>query len=656
MITIFSIFLIGFFYLSALSNSLLGANSGSLISAVLNKNTAASYQLYTLLSSIFNALPLPFLTPAGKTALLSIFSAIFCFILLYLIIKEIADSQYFNKWLAIAVIFIAGLNYTIWLYSITTEIIALNALIILALFYFAVKFYKTQQKKYLYLIFWILGLGVSHHYSFIFVLPSIIYLFYFKKNQLRLKSKTIVFGLIFLLAGLLPFIYSIYALKTSTDFSLIESLKFIFNNQEGIFTSETFKNILSRNRLILIETLFYFILDDYKLIGIIFFILGLLFFMRLKKSENKPILTAVILNLIFFGPLFFFLNNFLFLINNFFYFYIYEKFLFVFYFFLSVFIYFGLQFAYNLFQKYIIGRYIQKKALKQTASLVVMIIIFLYPAHLFIKNSPVIYSLKNDQTAENLGRDVLMSAEKNSIIILSDNILYSNAQYINSNLNLKQNKNKVLVSLNKLPKNQNFKKLLNLNYPKLKFTNDNKIIQDLILSNKDNFAVYTDNPNPDFLSADKLKQYVFAPQGFLYKLEKNKFNIKQVEKNISLFWSNSANKNLADLVKKNNRQFANLYLTEIIDLYRKAHQNSALFYLISNDLNKALAHIKNAETLDDKDNSYNFFLLAIYYQKTKNCRKAEEAIEKAISIPSSNQDQYKMYLSQRELIKNQCQK
>lgn len=653
---IISLLFIVLIYFITFTNTLLGGDSGELVSAVITKSTAhpPGYPSYILLGILLKNLPFSFLTTAGKVALTSTFSTIISLYVLYLLIQELTYPKYFSKYIVLLTLLILSVNYLVWLYTIVPEVFPLNVVIILSIFYFSIRFYRTNYRKYLYLMVLFIGFGITHHHTFVLVLPAVFYLIYLKRDKISLKSREIVSLFVFFMIGLLPLIYLVYAGINKSEIAwdktdtVIGFFNVLLRLKYGTFVATPLVFNTPQQRLTQLKNLYNFILDDFLILGLIFFLLGVFFFLRLSSSPLKKMLKAAFISLVFFGPLFIFYANFPLL--NAFYLATIERFFLVFYFFFAIFIYLGIYFfIYHLFTP-LINLILKNTFLKKFTSYTLLLLLLIYPVGLFKKNYDIIHALRNDRTAENLGIDVLQSTVDNSVLLLdSDNMLFT-TQYIYFDIP-KYRKNKNVIHANKL-KDDNYQEIIKKHYPKLEFKKNTKYpdkITNFIANNKNSFHIYSENTIP----IDGLDGYEWVTNGLIFKLVKSdQVKAQGNIDNIRKFWQTSLNKDLVKEYKQNKLKFKNLFLASLLPIYADAHRHTAYYLLYMNQLEEARKHIQEAIDLEyDEVNFDKYDLFSIYFQKKGECKKAESVIDQALTQYTSER-----YLRQLQTVAKECYK
>lgn len=660
---IFALLSILFTYLSSIGNTIFGGDAGGLVSAILTKGFPhpPGYPLYTMLGIIANILPVS-LSPAGKITLISLFSTFFSLILFTAIIKEIATPQYVHKIILSVATYLIGFNYLIWLYSIVPEVFPLNTAITLSLFYSAIKWHKTQRTEYLYFIFFLIGLGIAHHHTFVIVIPSIIYLLYSKRKKLHTTYKEKIFMALAFCIGILPLLYLLYhrsEVVWGNTRTLANFITVLTRAQYGSFTAGHFVSNLASHRILQVKNLLFFTRNDFTFWGLIIAGAGLIFYLTRKKSETKTLLAAVLINIFLFGPVFLFYANFP--LASDIYFATVERYLIIYYFFFGMLLYFGFYWVYTLCNRYVINRLVDKTYFKKSLKICILIMIGLLPLQLFMKNTRFIYSLKNDRTAENFGTDILRVPEKNVLIFASSDTVLFNTQYI-YHAYPRLRKNVIFIDPVKFKTNNDYQRIIQDAYPRIRIASFDKdqtnflltMTSHLILPNIPVFdAIYSDITYPFKSPSD----YTWIPYGVMYKLEKK--SLAKDPKNIQYnewFWKNSFSQRIINTLKKDNTALSHFFTQEIISQYAGGHQRTGYYYLdLDQRLDLAKRHIQDAIFLEPK-NSYNYLLLSNYYFRAKQCSAAEKTILDKTSLKSNdfNDKNRVLFLSQLDAIGNQC--
>lgn len=363
-------------------------DSGELVTVAYTLGIAhpPGYPLFTLLAHLFTYLPIN--SVAWRVNLFSAVCSAATLVFVYLIIKKITK----NSLAAVGTAAILGLSQLFWLYSLVTEVFALNN------FFTVLTIYLALEKRWLLLSF-VLGLSLSNHHTIILIFPALAYLVWSKKI---LNFKLLIVYCLLLIAGLTPYIYFWIRAKTaimpvawSYPDTLPALLKLISRSDYGTFAptagSDPALVTLADKGQQLVKFFSYF-LEDFWWPIIIPIILGL--FVGLKKYFRFTIflLLAFLLSGIFFLTY----ANFPITDQTGFGLAAVERFYLLPYLFLALLVGLGI----SIFNKKIN-----------------LILISFYAVMLLINNFGLV-NQKNNFWAENLGKNILLGAPKNALILV----------------------------------------------------------------------------------------------------------------------------------------------------------------------------------------------------------------------------------------------
>lgn len=364
-------------------------DSGELVTVAYTLGIAHSpgYPLFTLIAH-FLFTYLPFNSVAWRVNLFSAVCSAATLVFIYLIIKKITK----NKLAGVGAAVILGLSQTFWLYSLVTEVFALNNLFAVLIIYLAL------EKRWLLMSF-VLGLSLSNHHTIILIFPALAYLVWSKKN---LNLRLLIVYCLLLIAGLAPYLYFYIRAKTavvpvawSYPDSLPALFKLISRADYGTFAptvgSDPALVTLADKGQQLVKFFNYF-LEDFWWPIVLPIILGL--FVGLKKYFRF----TVFLLLAFFVSGIFFLTyaNFPISDQTGFGLAAVERFYLLPYLFLALLVGLGI----SIFNKKIN-----------------LILISFYAVMLLINNFGLV-NQKNNFWAENLGKNILLGAPKNAVILV----------------------------------------------------------------------------------------------------------------------------------------------------------------------------------------------------------------------------------------------
>ncbi len=636
-------------HLLSISNTIYGGDAGDLVSAILTHGYAhpPGYSLYVILGMIANTIPVWFLSPAGKVTVISLVATCISLFFFTKIVQELFPKYRKSKLILVYSIIVLAFNYIVWLYAVVPEVFPLNTLLVLIIYYAALRYYASKRIIFLYALSFTIGLAFTHHHTFILVLPAVVYLLIQSKGIDKLHFKQTFLTLIIGIIGLFPNIQLILgarkigAVVWGSANSLRDIASVFFREGYGTFTAGSFVTQLPIHRMIQLKNLFLYTLNDFTLFGLIVFLISSIIYLRHKDIKRQVGINSLFINIVFFGPVFFFYANFPLSAN--FSFATLERFLHSFYFFYAMGIYGGLVYLYDFFSLHI--NRVQNRSLRHFARLVFVLLLVIFPLGQYLRNYKTVFSLKNSSIAENLGKDILMNAPSQSIILLAGDTQLFNTQYIYySNPELRNKK--IIVHASKLS-TQYYPANLARQYPQLKLDGITKTtarVNYLIKENKDRFTIYSSDQYPL-----DLPDYTWVPSGILNKLEKKTQDGSDLDtESVQRFWRTSLNKDLEKKVQKNSPIFNNLFIRDILRVYSIGHQNSAFYFLQNKSLDDANTHIQSSIVLqpDDPDN---FFLLSKFYELKKDCSTSLKIIQQAL-----NKTTDQLYLKQLTHIEENC--
>jgi hypothetical protein len=182
------LFLFSFFlliYIFTLCPTVFWWDSGEFIAniAVLGIPHRPGFPIYILLGKFFSFLP--FFGLALKinflSALFSAFSLLtfyFCFFeILDFFFPRIAQKKAQALVSASAFLLVLGFTYSLWIQATRAEVYSLSIFFFALLLFFTLRYLKTCYVKYLYLFFFLLGLGLgNHHLSLLSTTPALFFL------------------------------------------------------------------------------------------------------------------------------------------------------------------------------------------------------------------------------------------------------------------------------------------------------------------------------------------------------------------------------------------------------------------------------------------------------------------------------------------------
>ena len=613
---------IGAVYLFWQTKSIYGGDAGDLAAAIITQGVPhpPGYPLYTslgiVLTKIFTAS-----TVAWKIGLLSslssLLSTVILFDLFYFLTKKILAS--------ILAVFALSLLYPIWLYSEVVEVFALNNLFIVTLLSLTFHLFYTKKRKYFYAFAFVLGLSLTHHQIIIFLFPALFFLLFKSRVRIGLGELAKAIGLFIL--GLSPYLYVIIssfydpAVNWQGPFSAVNFINLVTRAGYGTFQAGSFIGHQPLLRLVNVYGFFAFFYQDFRILGLIFIFLGFAYLYRINKTvwAVVGIGAASYLFFIFYAsfPL---AENFM--LGTF------ERFVQPLYIIISFYLFFGIIFSekilYHLFKH--VGTDQKAKIFAKLG----LLLISIYPAGLFILNFPKISILKNDFTAENLGRDILNSVPSQSVLIISTDTPLFNTQYVY--YAEKKWPGVKLIHLTKLY-TPYYTDQLKKQYPDLSLPDENVSPKDkfysLIDKNYGRFPIF----NKLAFAADRGEWII---NGLLFKYYDNKDlpDDKQILDLNNKLWSTYHDPLSASLSK-----YKNLLLSDTLRVYSLSHQEFGFWTARRGISDVAQEHLLLAQEYypDDLDS---YIILAQSYMTEKKCDKANQQINEIIKRDKDNANSY----------------
>ena len=193
-------------YLSSAPRTVVLEDDGMFIMAAYFNGIAHSpgYPLFTLLGHLATQIPIG--SVAFRVhALSGFFGAVSCIVLYY-----IAMVLFNNRTLAIATALCLGVSKTYWSQAIIADVYTLNILIYLVLLLGAIHYVRNREitsRKFLYLMFFIYGLGLSNHWPLLVLsTPSLLAVLW---PRIREVFRNIPIAILFLILGLSPYVWMV---------------------------------------------------------------------------------------------------------------------------------------------------------------------------------------------------------------------------------------------------------------------------------------------------------------------------------------------------------------------------------------------------------------------------------------------------------------
>ncbi len=203
-------------YVKTLCPAVFWWDSGELIAniAVLGIPHRPGFPIYVLLGKIFSFLPLG--SFAWRVNFLSALFASFSLAILFKVFQR-SLNLFFPRMIekgksvllsSLSFVLVFGFTYSFWIQAVRAEVYSLNVLFFSLLLLSGISYLKDGRTKYVYLFFFLLGLGLgNHHLSLLSTIPAFLMLFLVYAPGVFLHLKKIFFQVLFLLLGLSIYLY-----------------------------------------------------------------------------------------------------------------------------------------------------------------------------------------------------------------------------------------------------------------------------------------------------------------------------------------------------------------------------------------------------------------------------------------------------------------
>lgn len=287
-------------YVSRLSPTVFGGDSGDFLSAVITKGIPhpSGYPLYTLIGILFNMLPFgP--SSAWRVELSSALYASLAVVFLYLISIELTK----NKIISAITAYILAFLYPFWIYAEIAEIFSLHYLFVVLISYLTIKLLKSGKIKFLYLLSFFIGLSLTNNLTIVLLLPGVGISILFTHLKLLKNIRVLLKCFLLFLCGLLPYAYIPIA---ASYYPVVNWDRVVnFSNFISLVTRKDYGWIHQNNDPFFpydaLRSFFVYWKEYVSALFILLFISGILGFLTQKKYK---IFLYLIVTLFTTGPLF----------------------------------------------------------------------------------------------------------------------------------------------------------------------------------------------------------------------------------------------------------------------------------------------------------------------------------------------------------------
>jgi hypothetical protein len=212
--SVFFLFLV--VYLTTLCRAVFWWDSGELIAniAVLGIPHRPGFPIYLLLGKLVSFIPfgsfalrINFMSALCASLSLAIlyktFQKVACFFL-----PETGQSRSLIQVSGLFFVLVLGFTYSFWIQAVRAEVYSLNALFFSLLFYLCMRYIESSKLGHLYLLFFLLGLGLgNHHLSLLSTIPALGLLVVRSANRSVAQWRRIPVYVVFLLLGFSIYLY-----------------------------------------------------------------------------------------------------------------------------------------------------------------------------------------------------------------------------------------------------------------------------------------------------------------------------------------------------------------------------------------------------------------------------------------------------------------
>lgn len=627
-------FFVLYVYLHNLTRDIYGGDVGDLVTAayVFGVPHPPGYPLFTFLGHVLSRLPLN-LPVVSKVGLISVASSLGALFFFY----KFSYSASKNFLISILSTSILAFSHLFWFYSELPEVFALNNFFAIILFYLVLQYYKSRKIKYLYLLFFFLGLSLTNQHTILLTFPAIGLILLYSKIVKKLldNRKKIIYLISLFFLGLLPYLYIPIAASRSPVVNwdkasnLTNFVRLVLRKDYGTFDMGV-DPLPTPVRQYLMRDYFYSLTGSLSIVVLIICFFGALF---LYKKDRK-LLTSILVGFLFAGPIFIIyagipiVNRFVLGVS--------ERF----YLLSMVILLFLLPYGF-VFIKELFLLFFSKKAYVT----LVMIEFFILPLFLFRYNFPRT-DLSSTQIGNNFASDILNSLPKNAALFLTGDTATFNIWYTQQVLN--KRKDIIAVHVGGAGNDSFLLELKRRHLKKNPKAKDKEIATGILNEAKRTRWVFSLSPI-EIAS----KNMIWIPKGLAYELVEEK-DIPVKEDYLKLINSQWLSYNVPRRKELSiaERNFTSSFLPMDYSLMMKSTGD----FLLSQyqDSRRALEFYQKALQIDDENIGLYHNLGTLQYLVSKDCNGAEENFNKAISNSPFSKNYYlSLYIVYKECKKDQ---
>lgn len=291
-------------YLHNLTRDIYSGDIGDLVTASAVHGVAhpPGYPLFSLLGFLFSLLPFP-LPIVSRVGLVSVTAALASLVLFYQFSRRITH-EIFLSLLSTAIL---AFSYLFWFHAEIPEAFGLNNFLAIAILSTAFLFYQERKDQQLYLTAFLCGLGMTHHQTIIFIFPAVLFLVLKHAKYVFLHPKRIIFSVLALAAGLLPYLYVPLAASSNPPINwdnattLHNFIHLLLRKDYGIAPA-VFNEIPISVKLLNVQNFLQALLQNYSYQGMLLILMGAIYLIKQHRLLFAGLVTAFLIA----GPLYMF--------------------------------------------------------------------------------------------------------------------------------------------------------------------------------------------------------------------------------------------------------------------------------------------------------------------------------------------------------------
>ncbi|MCL4359661.1 DUF2723 domain-containing protein [Patescibacteria group bacterium] len=615
-----------------------GGDSGDLVTAAFLGGVPhpPGYPLYSFLGFLLSHLPV--FTVSWRVALLSSVPHAMTAGILMLLLWQFTRSRY-------AALF-AGLlltgNYLFFLYSVTPEVFALLDWFLAAIIFCLFLWVRKRDVRLLYLAAWLFGLSLTNQQIILFAVPAFGYWVWAHRRLLKKHRSAVPAAGICAVSGLFPYVWSAVAGRGSAIINwdrpgtVAGLFRLMMRADYGTFQSGGYYGAHLIDRLLQLKAYAELALTDFTVVGAVLILAGVLWLFRTDRRKGI-FFTLLLLSA---GPVFFFYASFP--LFNRFNLGTYERFLLPSYLVLSLLAGTGVHALVSGMDR-VLGK--SRRFRVSIGKPGLFLVLLLYPLALFGITLWRFQGMAADRTAEYVGRDILSSVPKNSIVLLGGDTPLFITQYVRYAERVRPDTAVLHIGMMTLPY---YPKLIHENFPDLRIPtkSGNDFLHAFIEENRAGYPIFINRTTP------LPKGWYWVPYGLLYRLmpESSVPSVDQFRDMNTSVWSAYHNPRAGIL-----GHYTHLMLSDILDGYAGAREVSAQVYLKAGKFSWAIEEARKGLAYGDEINRPDLWttigLAGLFSDRCHEALSAFSSAEQLAPLPDKQLVYYEA-LTYRDCLKD----